>query len=143
MKAISIRQPWAWLIVAGHKDIENRTWRTPHRGPILIHAAKGMTKREYWDLWNCIELFSGGEHIDLPKPEELQRGGIVGIADLVDIVPPYRRSSPWHMEGQQGFKLKNARPLPFIECKGMLQVFNVPDEFLIAHTSIGIESRAA
>ena len=31
MKAISIRQPWAWLVVNGHKDVENRTWRTKHR----------------------------------------------------------------------------------------------------------------
>ena len=38
MKALSIRQPWAELIVAGLKDIENRTWRTDYRGPVLIHA---------------------------------------------------------------------------------------------------------
>ena len=43
MKALSIRQPWAWLIVNGHKDIENRSWPTRFRGPVLIHAAKGMT----------------------------------------------------------------------------------------------------
>jgi hypothetical protein len=39
MKALSIRQPWAWLIIAGIKDIENRRWATNHRGPILVHAA--------------------------------------------------------------------------------------------------------
>ncbi|WP_206002040.1 ASCH domain-containing protein [Paraburkholderia aromaticivorans] len=38
MKALSIRQPWAWLIVKGHKDIENRTWSTRFRGRVLIHA---------------------------------------------------------------------------------------------------------
>ena len=37
-KALSIQQPWAWLIVNDHKDIENRDWRTHYRGPVLIHA---------------------------------------------------------------------------------------------------------
>jgi len=42
MKAILIRQPWAWLIVHGYKDVENRTWSTKYRGPILIHAGKTL-----------------------------------------------------------------------------------------------------
>ena len=37
-RALSIRQPWAWLILNGYKDLENRTWRTDYRGPLLIHA---------------------------------------------------------------------------------------------------------
>ena len=40
VKALSIQQPWAWLIVNGHKDIENRDWRTNFRGPVAIHAGK-------------------------------------------------------------------------------------------------------
>jgi ASCH domain len=40
MKALSVRQPWAWLIIAGHKDVENRSWTTTYRGPLLIHAAR-------------------------------------------------------------------------------------------------------
>ncbi|MCB2188832.1 MAG: ASCH domain-containing protein [Deltaproteobacteria bacterium] len=39
MKCLSIRQPWASLIVAGMKDVENRSWATKYRGPVLIHAA--------------------------------------------------------------------------------------------------------
>ena len=40
MKALSVRQPWAWAIVAGWKPIENRTWATDYRGPLLIHAGR-------------------------------------------------------------------------------------------------------
>jgi len=40
MKILSIRQPWAALIVSGAKDVENRTWPTRYRGPLLVHAAK-------------------------------------------------------------------------------------------------------
>jgi hypothetical protein len=47
MKALSIRQPWAWLILHAGKDIENRDWPTRFRGRFLIHAAKGMTRDEY------------------------------------------------------------------------------------------------
>ena len=39
MKILSIRQPWAALIVHGFKETENRTWSTSYRGPVLIHAA--------------------------------------------------------------------------------------------------------
>ncbi len=41
---LSIRQPWAWLIVNGYKDIENRTWSTRFRGKVLIHAGKNGMK---------------------------------------------------------------------------------------------------
>jgi hypothetical protein len=40
MKTLSVRQPYAWLIVAGFKTIENRTWRTNYRGPLQIHASQ-------------------------------------------------------------------------------------------------------
>jgi len=47
MKALTIRQPWAWAIFHAGKDIENRDWPTRLRGRIAIHAAKGMTRDEY------------------------------------------------------------------------------------------------
>ena len=68
MKALSIRQPWAWLIVHGHKDIENRTWTTSFRGRLLVHAGKSFDKEGY--RW--VE-----SHMDvaMPKPEQFERGG--------------------------------------------------------------------
>ena len=50
MKAITIKQPWASLIVHGIKDIENRTWRTNYRGRVLIHAAGSHGKKFSVDL---------------------------------------------------------------------------------------------
>src|SRR5215472_1457845 len=40
MKALSVRQPWAWLIVNGYKPVENRNWLTKFRGRLLIHAGQ-------------------------------------------------------------------------------------------------------
>lgn len=130
MKALSIRQPWAWLIAAGHKDIENRTWRTSYRGPLLIHASQGMTMREYEETDAFLAFTHQIKHIRLPDPKELERGGIVGVADLVAVDPPSNRKSPWHMEGCYGLYLRNARPLPFIPYKGQLSIFDVPDNIL-------------
>ncbi|MDR5765003.1 ASCH domain-containing protein [Caballeronia sp. LZ028] len=122
MKALSIRQPWAWLIVNGHKDIENRTWPTRFRGRVLVHASKGMTRAEYED----VSAFAEG--LQLPARDDLERGGIVGVATIADCIPSERRTSIWHMEGQFGFQIANARALPFVECKGALGFFNVPDD---------------
>ena len=55
MKALSIRQPWATLILHGQKDIENRSWATRQRGQVLIHASKGMTR----DEWEESIIFAG------------------------------------------------------------------------------------
>ena len=48
--ALSIRQPWAWLIVNGYKDIENRDWKTHYRGRFYVHAGKQFDKAGYADV---------------------------------------------------------------------------------------------
>jgi hypothetical protein len=45
MKVLVVRQPWAWLIVNGHKDIENRSWRTRYRGTLLIQASASLPSK--------------------------------------------------------------------------------------------------
>lgn len=131
MKALSIRQPWAWLVAHGHKDIENRTWQTKFRGRVLIHASKGMTRAEYAEANEFVFSSEGIPpklFLELPDFNELQRGGIVGIATIIDCVPPARGKSPWHIDGAFGFQITAARALPFLECKGALGFFNVPHE---------------
>jgi hypothetical protein len=122
--AISVRQPWAWAIVHLGKDIENRSWPTRLRGPVLIHASKGMTRGEYDDALETFEF--ARDHAALlvyPPAAELERGGIVGQAEIVDCVG--RHNSRWFF-GPFGFVLRNARPLPFRPCKGNLGFF-VPE----------------
>jgi activating signal cointegrator 1 len=45
MKCLTLTQPWASLVALGAKRIETRSWRTPYRGTMAIHAAKGFPKR--------------------------------------------------------------------------------------------------
>lgn len=121
MKALSIRQPWAWLILHAGKDIENRDWPTRFRGPFLIHASKGMTRSEYEDATDPLWA-RGGPTIDLPAFDDLPRGGIVGRVEIVDCVAA--SESPW-FRGRFGFVLRNARSLPFQACRGALGFFDV------------------
>lgn len=114
--ALSIRQPWAWLIVNGYKDIENRTWPTGFRGRFLVHAGKGMTRDEYEGAL-CAAEDNG---VALPAFRDLERGGIVGVAEIVGIVS--ESPSPWFF-GPVGFVLRNAETLPFMPCKGALGFF--------------------
>jgi hypothetical protein len=56
MRAICIRQPWAHFIVKGFKDIENRSWKTNYRGPILIHAGE----TEFYPMPGKLSIWESG-----------------------------------------------------------------------------------
>ena len=113
MKALSIRQPFAWLIVNGFKDVENRTRPAHFRGRFLIHAAKKYGAAERVKHQHGILI-----------PPDLPLGGIVGEAEVVDCVEGHH-PSPW-FKGPYAFVLRNARPLPFRALPGRLSFFDVP-----------------
>ncbi|KZC32629.1 MULTISPECIES: ASCH domain-containing protein [unclassified Rhodanobacter] len=119
MKALSILQPWAWLIVHGHKDVENRRWQTHVRGDVLIHAGKRWGQEQRADLEFVREAFP-----EIALPDTFALGGIIGAARIVDCVSS--SDSPWFF-GPFGFVLQGARPAPrFIPWKGQLGFFEVP-----------------
>jgi hypothetical protein len=115
MKTLSVRQPFAWLIVNGFKPIENRTWRTSYRGPLLIHASQRMDAADI----DRIEAEAG-----IVIGAKLYRGGIVGRVTLVDIVESSR--SPW-FTGPYGWVLESPRLLRFRPCRGQLGLFDTPE----------------
>lgn len=86
MKAITVWQPWASLLVSGQKKYETRSWATSYRGPIAIHAAKRPVRRTIDALatengWDTLERFESL----FPGPGELVQlstGAIVGKAIL-------------------------------------------------------------
>jgi hypothetical protein len=108
MRALSIRQPWVDLILAGEKPIENRSWSTNHRGPLLIHAGKRQ------DVPARAWIESKG----LVVPDDLMTGGIVGVVDVIDCVQGH--PSDWAMEGHWHWILARPRSLPFVELTGKL-----------------------
>jgi hypothetical protein len=139
VKALSGRQPWWWAILHAGKRIENRVWNTNYRGLILLHAAKGCTRDEYEDA--CVWMENAGviHHVDdVPKLADMQRGGIVGQANIIGVVPPggippafrhgYEQAIDyrWHMDDQYGFILADVQPRPFVAYKGSLGLFDIP-----------------
>lgn len=123
MRTLSIRQPWAWLIVHGYKRIENRSWGTQIRGDFLVHA--GLTFDHEGYCW-VRDTFP---NIPMPQPSEFERGGIVGKSTLVDCVPPgsdlAENVDAWYFD-DFGLLLKNSQPLPFRPLKGKLGFFDTP-----------------
>jgi len=115
---LTIRQPWAWLILNAGKDVENRSWPTKFTGRFLIHAASGMTKIEY-DEAVKFAFFIAGHSIPIPNPNELERGGIVGSVELDYCRVVDRMLTLW-ATGPFCFALKEPRKLPFTPCKGSL-----------------------
>ena len=114
MKALGIRQPYAWLIVQGIKDVENRSRQTHLRGPLVIHASKSVYVEDFEEVAEY--------RVD---PETIPFGALVGVVDVVDSTTTPR--SPWHYEGEHGWYLANprrfAKPIPY---KGAVGIMRVP-----------------
>jgi hypothetical protein len=111
IKALSIKQPYPHHIFHDGKDVENRDWPTRGRGWFIIHA--GVSKTELY--------------MDDPKEAAMPRGGIVGMARIVDCVE--QMDSRWFY-GRYGFVLRDAFPVQLIPCRGQLGFFTPPQEAL-------------
>jgi activating signal cointegrator 1 len=121
-RALSIRQPWAELIILGRKRCELRSRRTSHRGPILIHAAQRIDK---------LSVVMAGLNV-----ETLQTGAIIGQADIVacepftpEVAEELRRARCYFGEWKPGlYAWKLERPLRLpepIPYRGKLGMFRV------------------
>ena len=122
MRALSIRQPWAYMILHYGKDIENRTWPTNVSGRVLIHASKGMTKAEWYGAWRFAREDVGVDTSIRGSVADMPFGGIVGSVEIVGCVQ--RSESRW-FEGPYGFVLRNPIVLPFRPLRGSLGFFTV------------------
>lgn len=107
MRAITIKQPWANLIVAGLKDIENKTWKTNFRGRVLIHA--GMKADNHWSASVPVcdkvdkflrEISKGGTDWS-----NYHFGAIIGSVEIVDCVQNH--PSLWAEKGVWNWVLAN------------------------------------
>ena len=127
-KALSFKQPFAWLIANGYLLVDDRTWATDYRGPILIHASKGLYE-EYYDYLV--------DHTDLPLPpkDKLPFGGVVGFANLIGCYQSNRLPTGLTQEQRAsydalppnlyGFLFDQAQPMPLLPCRGKLKIFEI------------------
>ncbi len=113
MKTLSIKQPWAELILRGRKKIEIRKWNTKFRGEFLIHSSKVPDK-------DAMKKFGF---------ENLPNGFVIGKAKLVDVKAyknddEFLKDKDLHLAGKEwgnkGFILKNPQRIEKIKHKGNL-----------------------
>lgn len=138
LRALSVMQPWAWLILRPDlaceaaraearalgriKDIENRTWSSDTRGWVLLHAS--ATRLAKWD-WQAAALFAAKRGVDIPLQTSAPLGAYVG-AIRIDGCEKWSRS-PWFSGEGFGFRIGDS--VPFAEPvpgPGTLQFFPVP-----------------
>lgn len=127
MKALSIQQPWAELIVSGKKSVENRSWRTWYRGPLIIHASK----KHDWEAGEW--LLSEGIEVD----QACAHGAIIGICELVDCVRHedmpcmFPAAQLAFAFGPWCWILRNPKRTPVISYMGHLGIFDINEPHIL------------
>lgn len=122
-RAVSVRRPYANLIVAGHKTVENRTWATDHRGVIVVHAGQAW---EPTGAALAAELGIAGFDTRHVCP-----GGYLGTVRLVEVHPAAGCCAPWGEQGDGVFHWLLSDPHPFhtpIPGPGRLGLYWAPAE---------------
>jgi hypothetical protein len=129
--ALSLKQPWAALLVAGLKTVEVRKWPTARRGRVLIHAARVSDDRP--EAWQLVP--------PLLVPHAQLVGGVIGAGDLIDC-RAYRSLEAFAADRERhrndptwfvppvlyGFTFANVTALPFRPYPGWMRFFEVCDE---------------
>jgi len=118
LHCLVVRQPWAWAIISCAKDIENRSWTTDYRGPLIIQAGAAKT-----DVNRMVK--TGGSAV--PRIN-FAYGSLIGVVDLIGVAPLSEdlEKNPW-ASGPYCWQLENPRcfaePIP---AKGKLKLFTLP-----------------
>jgi hypothetical protein len=126
VKALSVRQPWAFAIVMGFKPVENRDFTRQHRGPTLIHTGKNA---EHGNLTPVLMQIADQSCMRLRDVRALYDkhfalGAIVGKVNIADCVKSH--PSKWFF-GPFGFVMTDAQwcePFPW---RGQFDFFEVPE----------------
>lgn len=147
MKALTVQQPWAWAIIHGGKDVENRTQAWTYRGPLAIHAGNRISDRGIQTVPSIIGAESLLLGADLAREvmlaESQVRGAIIGLVDLVDVHDAaVGCCESWWAElsyAEHGGKtrrdivhlvLEDPRPIEPIPCRGRLGLWTPQPEVL-------------
>jgi hypothetical protein len=136
LRALSLWRPWPWLILHAGKNVENRTWATRYRGPLILHAGNTV---DPWAAANHVE------HLDHPDvtAETVFARGFVGTVELVDVHPADacrarhgdQLCSPWAAPDGWHWQLANPRAFPApIPGPGRQRLFSPPAEVIDAAT---------
>lgn len=123
VRVLTVRQPWAWAIIHGGKDIENRVRNVAgaYRGPVAIHVAQADAESAPESLWLD---HAGWYRARYPQPNKFSpewsdRGLIIGVVDLVDV---HHADDCWERDKQRLIALYRSGP------EGRTEVAEMPDD---------------
>lgn len=121
-RAISLHPEWAWAILWAGKDVENRSWATGYRGPLLIHASSHKSSAEELESKREVIAELSGRSLD-SIPTEFTRSAILGMVELLDCVSD--APSAWASDDSIHWQLRNPRRLqtPIAGVHGKLKVW--------------------
>lgn len=154
MKALSLLQPWATLVVRGVKRYETRSWRTSYRGPLVIQASSRFPEElralcERQPFRRLLREAGSASWFDLPL------GALLGTVDVRDCLPVEQlaaidgaqRSLGDYREGRWAWLLDDAQPFPEpIPWRGKRGIYEVPDGILfpsVVEASAGVFASAS
>jgi hypothetical protein len=159
VKALSIIQPWATLIAIGAKRVETRSWSTPYRGPVAIHASKWLTSTgriinaqvaSYLSLCHQEPFRSALTLSGIERVQDLPSGAIVATARLVEVVSTetfqpddYERALGNYAARRYAWRLSDVMPLPApITHRGFQGLWDLDDAVLVRPAGGGDVSTA-
>ena len=155
MRALTIRQPWAWAVIHADKTVENRSRNIAgdYRGPVAIHAGLEIDEagqhdpliREAWTGETRLteDLDRPTFYHDVPWRKAFSYGRVIGVADLADVHYIDGHSERWDAQGEQNATCSpwahhgpiwhlifaNPRPLTHpIQVRGQLGLWTLPDD---------------
>jgi len=116
MRILTVRQPWAWAIIAGHKPVENRSWTTDYRGPLAIHAGRTPAPEGWREL----------DQLGMPHPpfRAVEHGCIIGVVTLTGHTTSH--PSPWAHEGAWHWTLSRPRACDPLAWRGQVGLTVAP-----------------
>lgn len=136
MRALSVRQPWSWAIVAGGKDCENRSRNIAggHRGLVAIHAGQQLADAAFRRVAELADY--GIPDLGHPgAPAETYLGGVIGVAELTGAHPASTcggSCSRW--ADPTGWHLRLIKPRALsrpVDCPGRLGLFELPADVTV------------
>ncbi|MBS1725398.1 MAG: ASCH domain-containing protein [Armatimonadetes bacterium] len=131
IKLCSVRQPWAWALIHGGKDVENRSWSTNYRGLLAIHAGKQPHATLKHNAWKRFEQEYYGRDVFSGFDDESEpRGAIIGLVEMYGCEPGHLVDSIWRDEEPGWFAWRVRYPMPLpepIPYKGQLGLRDIEE----------------
>jgi len=123
LKCLSVNQPYASAIIAGGKDIENRTWAASYRGPLLIHASANVARLRD-DVLGWVRERCPGCPADAA---DFTLGKVIGIVTLDNCVDIASRALSRWAEGPVRWLVSRPVALPAFPARGKPGLFEVDE----------------